>query len=169
MSQPEGIEIQPIDDIVIIHEMLWTIRANLIDVIQNHLKKLATPYFKDLSGGFSGAINVIKRSIAKTFQQLQTNIVDKLEEHGLTGPELRRKRDILVRAEEYFKEYIKKPLSKAKESVNIFLDAADVILDSLVMVIPGPGAVKEVKATIKIVIASLSYGRQNASSKGESG
>jgi hypothetical protein len=169
MSQPEGIEIQPIDDIVIIHEMLWTIRANLIDVIQNHLKKLATPYFKDLSGGFSGAINVLKRSIAKTFQQLQTNIVDKLEEHGLTGPELRRKRDILVRAEEYFKEYIKKPLSKAKESVNIFLDAADVILDSLVMVIPGPGAVKEVKATIKIVIASLSYGRQNASSKGESG
>ena len=69
MSQPTNqptvdIDIQPIDDIVIIHEMLWTIRTNLIDIIQNRLNGLVSQYFRDLSGGFTGAVNVIKRSIA---------------------------------------------------------------------------------------------------------
>jgi hypothetical protein len=166
MSQPTPSDIQPIDNFVIIHEMLWTIRTNVIDVIENHLKRLTSQYFGNLSGDFTDAIIVIKRSIAKTFQQLQSNIVDKLEEHGLTGVELRRKQNILNRASDYLREHIGKPLTKAREAVNLFLDAADVILDSLVMVVPGPGAAKEVKATLKIVIGALSYHRRSNSSKG---
>ena len=84
-----------------------------------------------------------------------------MEEHGLTGFELRRKRDIFDRANEYFQKFIGEKLIVAREAANIFLDAADVILDSLVMVVPGPGAAKEVKATVKIAIAALSYKRES--------
>jgi hypothetical protein len=122
------------------------------------LKKLVHPVFYNIRDDFRQSIIVIKRSVARTLQELRENIMDKLEQHGLTKDELWRKRNLFDKAKQFLQKNIVGPLRKAREAVNIFLDVADVILDSLVMVVPVAGALKEVKGTIKVAVAGITYG-----------
>jgi hypothetical protein len=126
-------------------------------MIDNHLTKFIHPAFSDRIGDFSGSIVVIKRSIGKTLQERRADIMDKLDQHGLTKDELSRKRRLFDDAKKFFQKNIGGPLKKAREAVNIFLDVADVILDSLAMVVPVAGALKEVKGAIKAVVAGITY------------
>ena len=131
---------------------------DLLKFQNQYLKKLILKRYTELLNDFSTGSDIVITSINEGKADLKRVdndpfLKERLREHGLTGKELQRKLRIFYKARTIFLEkYNNAKVNIARELAKRFLDAMDVILDSLANVIPPLGAVKEFKNSIEVVI-----------------
>ncbi len=121
-------------------------------LVTEHLPRLIIPSFENTIREFYQGLEIIDRGINTAIEQLKEVKQRDLNNHGLTGMELKRKLSIYYTARKLKDRYRNVAPNFAKGFAKRFLATIDVVLDSLAQILIPLGAVKEFKNSIEAVI-----------------
>ncbi len=142
------------NDRLAIKQFLLDAAYDIKYLVTEHLGVLIRSEFEDLIREFYQGLEVVDSGINSAMIKLGEVPREYLQEHGLTGAELKRKLSIYYRAREVKDQYLRKrkPSGLIRWFVRRFIAAIDVVLDSLAQILPPLGAVKEFKDSLSTVI-----------------
>ena len=146
-----------------INDFLTTIESDISIFIKEYLRYLILNSYEQYLSAFNDSVKVIENSVDNTKIYLKKHydiLQNDLDNHGLIGIEFNRKLNIFYHSKKLFLDAILSVINKVKNIpqetlvmlAKKFLDALDVILDSLASVLPPLGAAKEVKKSLEVVM-----------------